>query len=167
MSDDPKERKATDVLLDLETKIDAMQRAINSLSFDMKLVLEAIKAKNVRLKSESGSDSKPASAAAVTAPTVTAPTVGPNIVVTHAMVYADNKPIRLGKVEIFNLDNELITSVMTNHTGKWTVTLKPGTYNIKLTKGATADKVALTHKYQINISEGQSNKDVPVIKVSV
>ena len=161
MSDNTKERKATDVLLDLESKIDAMQQTVNSLAFDIKLILAAVKIKNSRPMFE---QEKPTVSAPIVS-TVTAPSFGPNVVMTNAMVYSDNKPVRLAKVEIFDLNNMLVTSTMTNHTGKWTATLKPGTYNIKMTKGSTADKQAVTHKYQLDVTEESQKKEIPIITV--
>lgn len=160
MPNETKNRKASDVLLDLERKIDLLQNTVNSLSLDIRLLIQRTAIKNIPVVSPSTDNEKKAGGVVV-APVQEIT----NVLVTNSCLYhEDKKPIRLAKVKILNSNNEVIVNCMTNHVGVWTASLRPGIYSVKLEKGAIASKNARTYEYKIEITTGDyPHKELPVI----
>jgi hypothetical protein len=156
-----KERKAADVLLSLEHKVNALQQTVNALSLNISLLLQRTAIKNISIVSPTPSDNSEKKSGGVVMPYQDFQ----NIVVSNSCVYKeDKKPIRLAKVDILNPeDNSLVVSCMTNHTGVWTCNLRPGKYLTKITKGATAGKIARTYSYSIEITGESPHKQLPEI----
>jgi len=158
-----KERKAADVLLDLERKVEQLQQSVNSLSLDIRLLLQRTAIKNISIVSNTPPDNTEKKTGGVVLPYQDIQ----NVVVSNLCLYKeDKKPIRLAKIKILNPEtNELIVSCMTNHTGSWTATLKPGKYVISLEKGATAGKSARTYNYAVEITNEFPHIELPVVVV--
>lgn len=72
-------------------------------------------------------------------------------VVTQKIVYEDGKPVCLAKVEIKNTVGDIVSQIRTNATGEWMTTVKPGIYEVIISKLAARDKPAVNMRYPIKI----------------
>lgn len=71
----------------------------------------------------------------------------------------------MANVEIFDLNDVLIKKTKTNQTGKWLAQLPVGTYNVAVTKVGANNKPSINVKYSIEITNENSNLELPIKKV--
>lgn len=95
---------------------------------------------------------------------------GQSVPVQQKLLYPDGKAIAMANVEIFTqvlqtslkgeqqLVWQLVKSLKTNATGKWTNALPPGNYAIKVSKKGTSQKSAVEFQAPITIP----NSDEPI-----
>ena len=76
-------------------------------------------------------------------------TINKKRVVQEKLIYGDGKNIVMAQIEIFNTKGKLIDKRRTNHSGKWTTSLMPGTYIIRVAKTATSSRPSATGQYEI------------------
>lgn len=71
----------------------------------------------------------------------------------------------MANVEIFDLNDVLIKKTKTNQTGKWLAQLPVGAYNVNVTKVGANNKPSINVKYSIEITNENSNLELPIKKV--
>ncbi len=79
---------------------------------------------------------------------------GKPIPVQQKLLYEDGRAIVTAQVEILSNGN-LVKSLKTNATGKWTNTLNPGTYTVRFSKKATSTQKAVEAETTIDIPVSQ------------
>lgn len=166
-----KERTASEAILALEDDVAELKGMLKVIDNNVKLLLSR---QNAKLTISANPVLIPGPATAtVLAPTSTStvtnsvesvesvefPQVDPNAparkrVVQEKITYGDGKVIILAQVEIFDLDGNLIDKKKTNSTGKWTVSLLPGKYLVRVAKPRTSTKPQATGQYEILVLPG-------------
>ncbi len=183
------ERKATDVLLDLEKKVDLILGYLKTIDLNNKLILNKLnkKAKSAAITVESTSVALPKVEAfldpqvlvnlekrskeeSLTFPTVSEsnltekPIITKKVSVNQKVLYPDDKGVILANVEIYNLNQELVKKTRTNNVGKWATTLDPGKYKIHVYKTGTPEKPAVESQFEIDIPYTESVINLNTIK---
>jgi hypothetical protein len=163
-----KERSASDVLLSIEERVEVLEGAVKSIDHNVKLLLSRQNAKLAASSVKLLPSQMPAAETPTPAqPQAEAPTVeavefvqvqkdNPNAkrVVQEKLTYMDSKVIILAQVEIFNMNGECIDTRRTNNTGKWTSSLRPGKYTVRVAKQQTSVKPQVTGQYDIVVPPG-------------
>lgn len=153
------EKKATDVLTEIDTKVDLILKYITNIDFNIKRssnksndqtvitnIIPPITPDYVVL------DTSEMSFPEVTPESINSEEVKDDIkkVTIHQKVcYPNDKPAVLAKVKIFNSVKKEIKETKTNHSGKWNAVLEPGKYFIHITKAEVADKPKIDHYFEI------------------
>lgn len=171
MAGKKKNRTASEAILALEDSVDEIKGILKVLDTNVKLLLSR---QNVKLTIPSGPVLMPGpvtvsapeaptsiapTASAVTVEAVEFPQVDVNApprkrVVQEKLTYGDGKVIILAQVEIFDLSGNLVDKRKTNNTGKWTSSLMPGKYLIRIAKQRTSTKAQATGQYEILVLPG-------------
>lgn len=81
-----------------------------------------------------------------------------NVPVQQKILYDDGRAVSMAKIELFNTNNELVKSLKTNATGKWTSAIPSGKYIVKISKKETSTRSAINDQIEINVP----NSDEPV-----
>jgi len=73
---------------------------------------------------------------------------------------SDNKNVILANIVAKDLDNNIVGKTKTNPTGKWQLSLKPGKYNIHITKGGvkTPPRQPVDLKFNITVKDDDDNE---------
>jgi len=87
------------------------------------------------------------------------------ISVQQKIIDIEGSNIFMANVEIFDLNDVLIKKTKTNQTGKWLAKLSTGSYNVTVTKVGTNNKPSINVKYSIEITNENSNLELPIKKV--
>jgi hypothetical protein len=169
MANTPKKRTASEAIISLEQRVERMEGLLKSIDHNVKLQLSR---QNVQLTVPSGPVLMPGPVT-VSAPTASAP-IGPaptveavefpqveiqpatNVkrVVQEKVTYGDSKVIIIAQVEIFDMAGKLIDKKQTNNAGKWTSSLLPGKYLVRVAKQRTSTKPQATGQYEILVPPG-------------
>ncbi len=163
-----KERSASEVLLSLEDRIENLEGLVRSIDHNVKLLLS-------RQNAPVATPPAPVVRATAEAPSVIVPTPkernAPSVeavefvqeeqenpskkrVVQEKLTYADGKVIILAQVEVFDINGKLADKRKTNNAGKWTSSLLPGKYTIRVAKQRTSLKPQVTGQYEIVVPPG-------------
>jgi hypothetical protein len=164
-----KERSASEVILSLEHEVSCLKGMINSIDHNVKLLLSR---QNVQLSVpvQQKLHQSPVLARAESATVEAVEFVqvdNGKRVVQERLTYGDSKPIILAQVEIFGMDGKLVDKRKTNNAGKWTSSLPPGKYMIRVAKTATSVKAQVTGQYEINITPGDKPLQLDSRKVGI
>jgi len=81
-----------------------------------------------------------------------------DVVVPVFQSVTDNtgKNIPLAIVEVYDLSNKLITSCRTDALGKWSASISPGNYYVKITKNDAKTKKLMESKVSFNVNYSQT-----------
>lgn len=181
------EKKATDLLVEIDEKIDQILSYIKVQDFNYKILLNRVN--SLIEKSEAfkgGAAAVPAPAAAAPPPfSVTAPkeevefVVEPEpekkkfnpegsvkkVPVQQKVIYPDDSLVCLARVDILS-NGELVKQVRTVQTGKWNAALLPGEYEVRISKSATKTKPQVNISYNIKVPESSNTVEIETKKVS-
>lgn len=167
------ERKASDVLLEIETKVDLLLQYYKLVDFNLKVLINRINElgkkdavvaldnpievkipKKDILNPEiipAGEDFPPAIIS-----------VDSEIPVMQKLLYNTNAPIRLCNVEIFDNKGNKLKKIRTSHIGKWNSSLFPGDYKIKITRAALDKYPQVDDTYDITVkASGSGSFELP------
>jgi hypothetical protein len=157
------ERKATDILLDIEKKIDEVLSIQKNQEFVLKTVLARINNSSVSVAPPSFEQKqipgiKPGIKLNIQSeePEKFNGLKTNNISVEQQIQYPDGKPIAVAKIEIFKKvgnDTELVKSTRTNPVGKWMANLSAGDYTISLMKQATGQRSLVNVNFDIIVPD--------------
>lgn len=151
------QRKATDVLLDLEDKIDLALRRLTVLDTNVKILLNKVSpTKNLEeVKSINNNEKSlevPKEAPKITVESFTQvgdkstqkvikstidSSAKKRLVHQNLIYNSDNKNVVLAKVKAYDMDQNLVGETKTNMHGKWKLSLRPGKYIIHIVKNGT------------------------------
>ena len=180
------ERKASDILLDLEKKIDTILAYIKNIDFNYKLLLSKlnqkdsasteieknsspeseIEFKNVDEEEQIEVDRNPDHSKKRGVKTVSATALfaaklqGKKIPVQQQILNSKGDKLFFANVEVMDMSNNILLKTRTNQAGKWLVNLTPGDYLIKITKSGTASKPKIDLCYQISVLESSSSLEL-------
>lgn len=76
---------------------------------------------------------------------------GKPVPVQQKLLYPDGRAISTAKVEVFDDKSNLVKTLKTNATGKWTNALPPGNYTIQVSKKGTSTKNAVEAQVEITV----------------
>jgi len=175
------ERTTTDIILDLEQKVENLSAEVKNMAFSIKLLLDRtnmiLQNQNyVLLKSSTQETKKPEE--------IDFPAVQPKkkqikeividkrkedspnkkqnykeVNVSQKVVYPDGTPVILAEVKIFDSLGVDITKSLTGKdfirtvtSGKWNVAMTPGDYTVQIQKEANASKPAFAKTIEFNVS---------------
>lgn len=168
------DRKATDILISIEQKLELLLRSNANTNQSIKRLLNEISMpaddQNNSFQDEETIISQPPQIEIETVPKGTrraaraetykdAPSnfETKNIPVLQRIVDGLNRDIFMAEVNILSQTNELVFKTKTNAMGKWQALLKPGIYTIKISKmDATKKKIECAQT--IEISDIESGK---------
>jgi hypothetical protein len=164
-----KKRMASDVLIEIESKLDNILGYIRNIDFNNKLIIQRIsKLEGGKVPVEVGSK--------VQKRTASTPSVQPSVspvggivsdnsdsendqknsaqkyLVQQKITYSDDKNVILVNIHIFDSDNNLIQKTRTSSSGKWSVGLGEGKYKVVLNKPGSTKRPALSKEFFINVS---------------
>lgn len=175
------DRKATDILLEIDRKIDLLLKYQTTNDLNQKLILDRLNrllkvnvehfttvqtempankplmAKPAQMASEDINEYGEVQKEVELQPKIgrrdqRIPTQdGKKIAVQQKIVYPDGKNVIIATVEIYNMSNVLVKRTRTNSAGKWNATLDPGKYLIHITKSATTEKPLVEQRYEVEI----------------
>ncbi len=146
-----KERQVSQVILDLEKKIDDILGYVKSIDTNVKLVLNSVNLNNRALPSKIGS--KIATVEPVEFAQVSGDSKAPRTV-QGKLIYSDSKVMILAQVEIFDSSGQLVKKTKTNNAGKWIASLLPGTYNVRVAKAGNSVKPSVAGQYAVTVQPG-------------
>ncbi|MDP2683514.1 MAG: hypothetical protein Q8P20_00505 [bacterium] len=172
----PASRLASEVILDIEQRLHKLEGMINAIDFNIKLLLND---KNIQSRPSptslpSNQATVPLTASVEAVEFVQEPivTLKPPVkrVVQESITYSDSKVIVLAQVEIFDANEtngkrKLIDKVRTNNAGKWTASLFPGAYVVRIAKQATSLKPQVSIQYEINVPVSNKPLSLPARKI--
>ena len=140
------ERKASDILLELEAKIDKLAGESVLTNFNLKLLLGRIDSL-VNIKTQSIIEApKPEETVFFEVPKESiqskkiSKSSEKDVVVKQTVRYPDGKPVILANVRILDLNNKELKSRKTLTSGSWDLLLKPGEYQLHIVKEAVLGK---------------------------
>jgi hypothetical protein len=157
-------REASDVLLDLEDKIDEIISVIKNQDLLLKILsnkinsLEGVINNNTSLVLPVNNvvESAPVEKKILVGKKDTTDNSG-NILVSQVIKNSNGKNISMARVEVFSIDEDggmvLVSGKKANVSGKWTANLKPGKYKIKAFK-LISDKESFNAESDVIIPEG-------------
>lgn len=154
------DRKASDVLLDLENKIEE----VISIVKNQDLLLKILSNKLSNLESVIGNNSNTSLVLPVSNVVENKTVIGKkdtvdksgNILVSQIVKNSDGKNISMARIEIFLISDGsmvLVSGKKANVSGKWTANLQPGKYKIKAFK-LISDKESFNAECDVIIPEG-------------
>jgi hypothetical protein len=155
------DRKASDVLLDLESKIDEVISVVKNQDLLLKVLSNKISnLENIISNGNNTSPVLPVSTVVEKKPLVgkkdTIDKSG-NILVSQVIKNSDGKNISMARVEVFSISDDgsmiLVSGKKANVSGKWTSNLQPGKYKIKAFK-LISDKESFNAESDVIIPEG-------------
>lgn len=166
------QRKATDILLAVEEKIDQLNRYIQNFDNNMKILINRIslieqnKSSKPKIPSVAPADFDNKAIGIVKKPaiSISTPDEKPKkkkleksksgkINVTQVVFDQNDGRLLWALVEIFTPDGKLIEKTKTNSGGRWMKELLPGEYNIKISK----PHPEINMEYKINIVSNNEN----------
>jgi hypothetical protein len=179
------QRKASDILLSLESKIDTLIKTVAVYDFNSKIMLDRVNyvygyIKNIEnnTQNDTVSNNEPI---AITNENIiveaTAPRVPARQVPTDEQKNTSDKKVPLvqritdhsgkdlfmAEVSVLNLNKELVFKTKTNAVGKWMANLKPGKYVVNIVKTDTTTKKKIEATQEINIANSNSVLTLPVM----
>lgn len=175
------ERTTTDIILDLEQKVENLSAEVKNMAFSIKLLLDRT---NMILQNQNNIpvniphqeakkleeivfpavQSKKKQTKDVVVDKRKIDTLGkkPNykeVNVSQKVVYPDGTPVILAEVRIFDVQGVDITKSLTGKdlvrtvtSGKWNVAMTPGDYTVQIQKEANASKPAFAKTIEFNVS---------------
>lgn len=185
------ERKATDILLDLEGKIDKILAYVATIDLNYKLLLNRIGSfpqdplptnttnKAVLLQEENKINKQVQEQEVIFTDvdqdsvddksnkkrTSRATTDGKLVPVQQRIIYPDGSNVCVAKVEIKDTDNKIVKQMRTNNVGKWILSLQPGTYNVSIAKMRSTNKPEVDINYNITVPDSDAVVELPAKKV--
>lgn len=181
-------RTATEVLLNIEDRVNSIYNFMQNLDNTTKLILNKL---NNLEKNNANNQSKVITSFGITAPSVSAPLDNPNpkkeknnkknkvnmpskleetapnnldenkkiVSVSQKILHSDGTEATFADVEIFNSIGESIAVTKTNTSGRWIKTLNPGNYKAKISKKGNGK----THQdLNLNFSFSVKDSDSPI-----
>ena len=175
------ERTTTDIILDLEQKVENLSAEVKNMSFSIKLLLDRT---NTILQNQNNITTNLPPQEAKKPEEVVFPAVQPKkkqtkevvvdkrksevsskkpnykeVNVSQKVVYPDGTPVILAGVKFFDSNKNDITKsistkdlVRTAPSGKWNVAFPPGDYTVQIQKEANASKPAFEQTLEFNVS---------------
>ena len=161
------DRKATDVLLDIEKAILELKSELAQSKADTKNLINQQKnneflLKTILSKLNSGSSQvveTPKEHVAVEFPEIDS-LPNDNVVVFQKITYPDGRYAPLANVKIIKNGNVIATK-LTSSTGKWTQVLTPGEYDVHITKAPVEGKPIIDVAFKLNVPKGVKQLEVP------
>jgi len=163
-------RKASDVLLVLEGRVEKIESVMAQIDLNVKSILNKLNIGSVGRQVVFDSPPTQPKATPIAGPLVQAPVptvdnvtfpqVGAssslnqrNSVVEQGVFYADGRPVILASVTIAEAEitTNIISKVKTNSHGKWHAQLLGGKYIVEVIKGPTAAKRGFKVQYEIEV----------------
>lgn len=174
---DENPRKATDVLLAIEARIDLLSKSISNMDNNIKSILNKLASNNIvnqpnipsipppvlpqiEVKSDVVSENEKD----FDFPQVDEIPVnigGKKVAVQQRVVYPDGKNVCLALVEIKDSLGSTIKKMRTNAMGKWMSVLEIGNYNIRIVKAGNKNKADVELNFPISISESDRPIELP------
>jgi len=75
-----------------------------------------------------------------------------NVTITQKVLYPNGKNVCLARIEVFDMEGNLVTSAKTNSTGKWSAQLpSEQDYVINVIKKASASKPEINKSFEISV----------------
>lgn len=149
------EKKATEMLAEMDAKIDLILKYIQNVDFNLKLqsARSASPVPQPPSTEQNRTEIVASSSSDITFVEVgNEPKSDGRKVTVHQNVYYPNgKPAPLAKIKILDASKQLVKETKTNSTGKWTVVLDPGNYFIHITKAEAADKPKIDHYFEVTV----------------
>ena len=175
------DRTTTDIILDLEQKVENLSAEVKNMSFSIKLLLDRT---NMILQNQNNipvnlppqetkkpeevifpavqSKKKQTKEVVVDKRKSEVSSKKPNykeVNVSQKVVYPDGTPVILAEVKIFDSLGVDITKSLTGKdfirtvtSGKWNVAMTPGDYTVQIQKEANASKPAFAKTIEFNVS---------------
>jgi hypothetical protein len=182
------QRKATDILISLESKINLLIQTISVYDMNSKLMLDRINyiynyIKNFDNNTQDNTviDKEPI---AITAEHVITEATEPRksvrqipqqqvaeqniasdkkVPIVQRITDHTGKDLFMAEVSVLNLNKELVFKTKTNAVGKWMANLKPDRYIVNIVKTDTTTKNKIEATQEINIANSNSVLTLPVM----
>lgn len=139
-------RTASEILLDLEEKINLLLGYAKNQDNNIKIILQRL---NAMPAAKMEKEEKK-------------PKASPTRTTVNQMVLAkDGQPIKMANVEIFNENGFLEKATRTNNNGRWMAALPPGKYALSITK--KGDKLPLEITSNIEVEDTGGNVELPSV----
>lgn len=173
-------RKATDIILDLEQKVDNLTRYLTNVDLNIKLILnrlDGLKTADLsNVEARPSQDPKPTpvpvekqvtvesfaqvpgSSEKKIIKSVVAPKQKKNTIYQRVF-YPDSGKAILVNVNIFDEQGSPAGQTKTDMSGKWKILLRPGKYTVVLKKSGTQNKPPIDETYPITIEENTGELD--------
>jgi hypothetical protein len=183
---DKEQRKASDVLLSIESKIDTVLKLMANYDFTNKLILSKLNVLNTISNLDSANSIPPVINSPITSnvesniPIISTPSIikrnvnqenakemeleefsNKKIPVIQRVVDDKGKDLFMAEVSIMTLDKELVNKTKTNAMGKWQAQLKPGKYLVQIIKTNTETKEKKQSLQEIVIDGTKQTMQLP------
>jgi uncharacterized transporter YbjL len=178
------QRKATDILIALETKVDNLIKTIAVYDHTSKMMLDRINFVYNYIKNFDNNtqqdvpDNKPITItnehiiteteipriAARQVPQQTS-TSDKKVPVVQRITNSAGKDLFMAEVSVMNINKELVFKTKTNAVGKWMANLKPDKYIVNIVKTDTATKKKFETTQEINVVNSNSVITLPVMMI--
>lgn len=148
------EKKATEILAEMDAKIDLILKYIQNVDFNLKLQSARITSPTIVTPQPPSieQNSIGLSSDLTFIEVDNEPKLDRRKVTVHQNVYYPNgKPAPLAKIKVLDASKQPLKETKTNSAGKWTVVLDPGNYFIHITKAEAADKPKIDHYFEVTI----------------
>jgi len=176
------ERKATDVLLDLERKTDLLLKIITDQSHTIKMILGRLNETCQMIESKKPPrdellqtftdfkpieiDSQPKGARRTSRPETVTPQTNSKVPVFQTVHDPNGKSIYMADVEVITPERNLIIKTRTNATGKWHGALLPGKYTVNIIKRENNNRKRLSFSQEIEILSSQEPFELEMAKLA-
>ena len=157
--------KTSDLIFNINNSISNIELLIQNIDFTNKLILQKLSEKN------SVDTGKPYLEKVIPAEITAPPSRKINthtlkkVTVQQKIIYSNDKPVVLAKVKIFDSDKKEIKELLTNHSGKWNISLEPGSYFVHILKPELPNKPKIDKYFPIEVNDSKTSLDLDLIKV--
>lgn len=157
------EKKATELLVEMDYKLDLILSYMKNLDFNLKLqsdlkLKESKQASKIEPLVEKQSPPKEPKKEKEIIKTEKNPVVtegaseNRKVNVFQHVYYPNGKPAALATIKVFDSQKQEIKKTNSNHSGRWSALLDPGGYFVHITKAEVADKPKIDFYFEITVS---------------
>ncbi len=186
MEDKEEKRKASEVIIELERKIDLLIKMVANHSNNNVLILSKVNELNNKLDKAMFSDPKPSDNVILnyeteniftnheiigtrrTARAEANPGLDSQVkVAVHQLVMdLSEKPMILADVEVISDNNDIVVKTRTSASGRWQGALQPGKYTINILKRETGSRKRIEYKKEVVITGDRTPYELEPAKLA-
>jgi hypothetical protein len=178
-------RKASDILLELESKVNVVFQHLQNIDSNIKLILNRLSS-NISKKIDISPEIQQISEVKHNISTENTnslkntekeeeftfvqvnndiPISTRKVAVQQRIMYADGKNICLASVELKDVNGNVVKKMRTNAMGKWISALDPGKYFVHIRKAANKSNQDVEMNFEIQIQESDRPIELPSAKI--
>lgn len=183
------ERKASDILIELESSVKKIESFLSNIDLTNKIILKNQQTILDKLASSApGSTIKNKVSSIPSMPSVEAggtpvienrrhvlpveisqpvpPKKSDKVTVTQRVAYSDNKNVILAQIEIFDSSKKLVKKTRTDSSGRWNGKLEPGNFLVYVKKSVPeAGKSPISKEVNIKVFESEKAIELDTVYI--